>query len=149
MGTELKETSMSENTKRPATRTALRVAALAGVVALGAAMQGCGGNSGPATVCDPPQVDVTWTIEKQSTAAPLSCAQAGAAGVELTIDGVPYDFDCEAYEGLTTALQPGNHTVDLALFSVNDDLLSQTPQMPITVHSCGVTVLPQTIFDVQ
>jgi hypothetical protein len=150
MGTEQKETSMSQNTKGPVTRTALRVAALAGVVALGTAMQGCGGgHSGPAAVCDPPQVDVTWAIDKQSTGAPLTCAQAGAAGVELTIDGVPYDFDCEAYEGLTTALQPGNHTVDLALFSVNNDLLSQTPQMPITVHSCGVTVLPQTIFDVQ
>lgn len=151
MGTELKETSMSQKTKQ-GIRTSFRVAALAGVVALGAAMQGCGGghSGGPGPVCDPPQVDVTWAIDKQATGAALSCEQAAAVGVELTIDGVHYDFDCSTYEGITTALAAGgHHTVDLALFGANDELLSQTPQMPITVAACGVTVLPQTVFDVQ
>jgi hypothetical protein len=149
MGTEQKETSMSQNTKRPATGIALRVAALAGVVALGAAMQGCGGgHSGPATVCDPPQVGATWSIDKRANGAALSCAQANAAVVELTLNNTPYDFQCDAYEGLTQTLPAGNYNADFALIDPNGQVLSQTTQMTITVHSCGVTDLGDVLFDV-
>ena len=147
MGTELKETSMSQNTKRQGSRTSLRVAALAGVVALGAAVQGCGGGNG--TVCNPPQVGATWSIDKKATGAPLTCEQAAATTVELTLNGTPFDFSCGAYQGLTTTLQPGAYNADFVLLDANGDVLSQTTQMAITVKTCGVTDLGDVLFDVQ
>lgn len=100
-------------------------------------------------VCDPPQVGATWGLEKQATRAPLTCEQAAAATVELTLNGTPFDFDCGAYQGLTTTLQPGAYNADLALFDAGGNLLSQTNQMAVTVKTCGVTDLGDVLFDIQ
>ena len=147
MGTELKETSMSQNAKRPGSRTSLRVAALAGVVALGAAVQGCGGGNG--TVCNPPQVGATWSIDKRATGAPLTCEQAAATTVELTLNGTPYDFECNAYQGVTTTVAAGTYQADFVLLDAGGNVLSQTDQMTITVGACNVTDLGDVLFDVQ
>jgi hypothetical protein len=100
-------------------------------------------------VCDPPQVGATWSIDKLATGAPLTCEQAAATTVELTLNGTPFDFSCGAYQGLTTTLQPGAYNADFVLLDANGDVLSQTTQMAITVKTCGVTDLGDVLFDVQ
>jgi hypothetical protein len=100
-------------------------------------------------VCDPPQVGATWSIDKKATGAPLTCEQAAATTVELTLNGTPFDFGCTAYQGLTTTLQPGSYNADFALLDAGGNVLSQTSQMTITVKTCGVTDLGDVLFDVQ
>lgn len=147
MGTELKETSMSQKTKGNR-GWMFSVAGLAGLVALGAAVQGCGGG-GHGGVCNPPQVGATWTIDKQATGAQLTCEQAAATTVEMTLNGTPFDFPCNAYQGVTTTVPAGTYQADFALIDPNGNVLSQTQQMTITVGACNVTDLGDVLFDVQ
>jgi hypothetical protein len=152
-----KETEMTRTSKETKNRgtwqPGLRAVLSVGVLALGGLLVGCGGGSPPPAQCNvAPAVGATWTIDKQLTGAVLTCDQAAATTVELTINNTPFDFDCNAGQGLTTELTPGSYSADFALLGPdangNLQVLSQTQTMTIHVASCGVTDLGDVVLDV-
>lgn len=63
-----------------------------------------------------------WQLVDAATAAPISCAQAGADGVEIistisgTTDAVTDQFDCEQGAAITAALLEGTYNVSIDAF---------------------------------
>ncbi len=79
-----------------------------------------------------------WTISVGGV--PASCAQAGAAWVELltvlpTNQPVSYLFPCETYSGETQAIPTGSYTVDLQLLDANQVPLDALTQPLLNVGS--------------
>jgi len=144
-----KETQMSNETKNRwlGLRGGLMAA---GVLALGALLQGCfGDGGGPPPSCNgSPAVAASWTIDVRATGQPLSCGGAGADTVELVLSGQTFDAACGDGQILTTALNPGTYDADFTLLDANGTVLSMTPTMSVHVSSCGGTNLGNVVFDV-
>jgi hypothetical protein len=142
----------TEKTNRVFRNFALRkgLAVLVLVVAVGVLPACFIETSGPTPpACNAaPAVGVTWFIMKAGTNAQLSCAQAAASTVTLSLNGTNFDFNCDVGEGVTTQLAPGSYSAQLTLFGINGQVLSTTQSMPVAVGSCGVTDLGDVPFTV-
>ncbi|MEA2699541.1 MAG: hypothetical protein QOI66_3812 [Myxococcales bacterium] len=99
--------------------------------------------------CQPQDVSLSWSIDQASNGAPLSCQDVGAGVVRLNLGNQVFNFDCNAGVGRTTEVAAGTYPTFLQLFSLNNQLLSETTTMNIAVPSCTSVTLPMVTFDVQ
>jgi hypothetical protein len=111
------------------------LAALA-LVALGG-LSGCfvdnGHRTGPPVVCGTGAVFASWTITAGTSA--VSCAQVGATEVDITVDGMDAQFQCNDHQGTTPDVTGGVvHNVSLSLLDSSGNVLSQTQNMGLLVH---------------
>lgn len=99
--------------------------------------------------CGKQDVSLTWSIVQDATNQPLTCAQVGASTVRLNLGTNMYNFDCSAMAGITEAVAEGSYPTYLQLFSQNNQVLSMTGTMNITVPHCAGVTLPAIEFGVQ
>ena len=116
----------------------------AGLAALAVTASGCYGNSGDYNNgygggCSP-DLFVDWQIQN-STGAPVTCAGAGAATVQVTIDNTPYPQTCVSTES-TGHIDPlltgtGTYNVTVALFDADGNSLAPPQSISLDVNGCG------------
>ena len=90
----------------------------------------------------------TWSIDKVSTGAIETCAQAGAASVRLTAGSTKFDLPCANGKGLTTALTPGSYPISLDLIDGTGASLSETQTMNVSIAANQLVFLGDVPFDV-
>jgi hypothetical protein len=107
------------------------------------AIHSCGTTTLPAAdfvlpACGPGAVHASWTIT--ANGSPISCAQAGAAEVDITVDSTMVaPFTCTALSGTTPAIDGGiTHNISLSLLDSSGNVLSQTQTMSLPVR-CDTT----------
>jgi hypothetical protein len=106
---------------------------------------GSTGTAGGACVT-PPVVMTAWTIGSSASSPEISCAQAGAATVQLFMNAVRTEFTCDAKMGTSNGLQPGQYVPRVLLASAQGTVLSQGNLNAVTIPSCGVTDLGRLRF---
>jgi len=101
-----------------------------------------------------PGLFLTWNVRKLTAGnpVPITCAQAGAATVELVTtqgsDQKVYDFHCTDMAGLTTTVAPGTYNATASLLDAGNRILSMTSAMSFTVGATGRLDLGEVTFDV-
>jgi hypothetical protein len=90
----------------------------------------------------------TWSIDKVSTGAIETCAQAGAASVRLTAGSTKFDLPCANGKGLTTALTPGSYPISLDLIDGTGASLSETQTMNVAIAAGQLVYIGDVPFDV-
>jgi len=116
---------------------------------------GCTTDLGLATfaahVTTPDQyMTLTWTIDRQASGAPLSCADAHAATVELDASGTAYQWPCTDGKGATKSLVAGSFDVAIKLLDASGTVLSVTPgTVPVPVTAGQPKALGNVTFDVK
>ena len=91
---------------------------------------------------------LTWSIDKASTGAIETCAQAGATSVRLTAGATKFDLPCANGKGRTTALAPGSYPVTLDLLDASGATLSETQTMTVAIAAGQLVFLGDVPFDV-
>jgi hypothetical protein len=91
-------------------------------------------------------VQTDWII-LDAAGNQLTCAAAGAAAVNLYVDGAVTTANCSD-GSIGAGVGPGLHTVQLNLTDANGTILSSVSPMQVDVASCGVTTLPMVQFGV-
>jgi len=86
----------------------------------------------------------SWTLDKRATGAPLSCAQAAAETVRLTVDGNSFEWPCDAGQARSPALSPGDHTVTVEVLDAQGLVLSATDAATIQI-AAGKDTTPTSI----
>ena len=129
-----KETEMTNQTKN---RGAWRWGPVVGVLALAGALQGCGGGGSSHGPCNTAALQASWAITGNGVA--VSCAQAGASEVDLIIDSMEVNFDCNAHFGSTPDFGPGTHQVTLELRDSSQTVLSRLGPMTES-FGCGEVI---------
>jgi hypothetical protein len=117
-----------------------------GLAALASALAGCGG--GHACLAGTPALRVTWSIEQNNTQAPLSCAQAGADHVDITVGSMVASFPCDDHSAVTDLVAPGRYGVSLDLINVNGNTISTFGPVSVDFVSCDFSDLPNIIFPI-
>jgi hypothetical protein len=90
--------------------------------------------------CAPGAVKAEWTVE--ANGASVSCTQAGAAEVDITVDDTTMvaSFSCDAHTGTTPTITGGvSHTISVSLLDSGGNVLSQTQSMGQSIP-CGTVV---------
>ncbi|HSD89810.1 MAG TPA: hypothetical protein VLB44_19900 [Kofleriaceae bacterium] len=80
---------------------------------------------------------LAWTLKGESTNAPLSCAQAGAAGgveaigtdIANASNSASDQFDCEAHYGVTAGYVQGTYTVSVNALNAADVPISPSQNL--------------------
>jgi hypothetical protein len=90
----------------------------------------------------------TWSIDKVTTGAIESCAQAGAASVRLTVGQSTFDLTCTNGKGRTTPVAPGTYAVKLDLIDSAMATLSETQTMSVSIGANQLVFLGDVPFDV-
>ncbi len=108
----------------------------------------CGINLGniPFTIaaCNPQVVSLQWDIVKRISGAGLSCAQAAATVVRLTMGAMEAEFACDAHAGVSPPVAAGTYDTMVELVGVNR-VLASTGRFPVPVPRCnGVALEPIT-----
>lgn len=124
-------------------RGALRmggVASLVTVLAAAALVQGCGGSSSGF-------IASRWSLIENGQ--PVACQPGDEVDIRVDTDAMTQVFACSAGQGVTPAVTCGvSHSVSLALYDAQGNLLSSAAPMNIFVP-CGVTQFtPDVVFDV-
>jgi len=93
----------------------------------------------------------SWSIEKNSTGAPLSCDQAGASSVYMYLGSYTTSWPCSDYTGSTVSGIPqGTYSTYLQLLSNGGSVLSDTSLssglVQVSVGSCSPTIIPPVVF---
>jgi hypothetical protein len=118
-----------------------------------AGASGTTGGTGPGTAgsscVTPPVVTTSWTIGRDATSPEITCAQAGAATVQLFMNAMRTSFSCDAKMGTSDGLPPGTYTPNVLLATAQGTVLSQGNLRPVTIPSCGSTSLGALRFVVQ
>ena len=89
-----------------------------------------------------PDLLVEWQIQ-DSSGAPLTCAQAGAASVEALVDGTTWWIPCPPHRSSGSIDVPlaskGTYNVAVNLLDQNNQTLApqQTLSPPLDVETCG------------
>src|SRR5262245_14832492 len=92
---------------------------------------------------------LSWTIADYTTGAPLTCAQAGAATVRVTVDTTMiFNLPCAAGQGMTGVVAPGSHGVGAALLDSQQASLSAAAAMTFDLSPNVPRTLPSITFDV-
>jgi hypothetical protein len=91
---------------------------------------------------------LTWSIDKASTGAIETCAQAGATSVRLTAGATKFDLPCANGKGRTTALAPGSYPVMLDLLDASGATLSETQTMNVAITAGQLVFLGDVPFDI-
>ena len=114
---------------------------------------GCTSDLGLATfsspVVTPDQfISLSWSIDRLSNGAFLSCADAQAQAVELDADDQTFTWPCTDGRGATKSLPPSTYSVTIKLLDATGTALSVTPTMPVTVAAGQASALGNVLFDV-
>jgi hypothetical protein len=91
---------------------------------------------------------LTWSIDKASTGAIETCAQAGATSVRLTAGTTKFDLPCANGKGRTTALAPDSYPVMLDLLDASGATLSETQTMNVAIAAGQLVFLGDVPFDI-
>ena len=135
------ESQMTTNRTRTVTKTPLLVA-LALAVGLTVSASGCiisdGGDTGPGCF---PSLTVSYVILDNSSQAAISCAQAGADTVRITVNDFPTDYVCNTGAVVQTVTIPldstGAVTVFVELFGYGRRLSSVNYPLSVNVGCAG------------
>jgi hypothetical protein len=117
----------------------------AGVAALAVTAAGCFGNdgynnnNGHGGTCSP-DLFIDWQIQN-SSGAPVTCGGAGAATVQVTIDGAPYPQPCVSGDS-TGNIDPllqgtGTYNVTVALFDAQGNSVAPAQSISVDINGCG------------
>jgi len=136
---------MTTNKTRTVTKTPL-LAALALAFGLAVSASGCiisdTGDTGPNCF---PEIVVSYVILDNSTNNPISCAQAGADTVRITVNDKPVNYQCNTGAAVQTVSIPldstGSVTVYVELFGYGQRLSSVNYPLAVNV-GCGGYELP-------
>jgi len=90
----------------------------------------------------------TWSIDQATTHAIESCTQANATSVRLTAGMSTFDLPCANGKGRTTAVDPGNYSVNLELIDSAMSPLSVTQTMSISIAANQLVFIGDVPFDV-
>jgi len=117
-----------------------------GILSLGGLLQGCfgGGGGSPQTVCGAAQLQASWSIT--GGGVPISCAEAGAAEVDLIVDAMEVPVSCDAHAGATPFFAPGTHSVTLELRDSSQNVLSRLGPMTEDFLCDDVIDLGEVVF---
>jgi hypothetical protein len=91
---------------------------------------------------------LAWSIDKKSTGAIESCAQAGAATVRVIAGTTTFDLACADGKGRTTAIAPSTYPVTLDLLDAAGAKVSETQTMSIAIGAGQLVFLGDVPFDV-
>ena len=124
---------------------------LAGIIALGLGVTGCGGGGGRAGG----YFDVTWNLA-WSGAGAVTCAGAGVTEVDLdvldTYTNLDYHdrFACSAGGGTSASLPVDDYTVALRAYDASNTLVSEADLPDVySIYAGVVTSLPDVVLVVQ
>jgi hypothetical protein len=115
----------------------------------GAGTSGTAGAGGSTACVMPPVAKMAWSIGYDATSPEITCAQAGAATVQLLMNSTPTQFPCSAKMGMSQGLPVGMSTPRVALAGSQGTVLSQGFLNAVAVPSCGVVDLGRLRFVVQ
>jgi hypothetical protein len=102
-----------------------------------------------AVVTTPDQfITLSWTIDRFTTRALLSCAEAHPAQVELDVGTNTFLWPCTDGKGATGSLPAATYSVAVKLLDATGTVLSLTPSMPVTVTAAQPNALGTVTFDV-
>jgi hypothetical protein len=102
-----------------------------------------------AVVTTPDQyITLSWSVVRDQTNAPLSCADAQAATVELDASGIASQWPCGDGKGATPSLSAASYDVALKLLDASGTVLSQTLTMPVSVAAGQPRALGNVVFGV-
>jgi hypothetical protein len=91
---------------------------------------------------------LTWSIDRLSSGAIQSCAQANAATVEVRAGTTTFDLPCADGKGRTTAIAAGSYPVTLDLLDGAGGKLSETQTMNIAIAAGQLVFLGDVPFDI-
>ena len=128
----------NQGTRRFGLRAGLMVA---GALAMGLTVQGCGGGGGGGS-CPPAAISVSWGITAGGAA--ISCTQAGAFEVVVSVDGSTVNFPCMDLGGMTPPIAAGTHSVSATLVDTSNHVLDMVGPMTVTVN-CNENAVLQPI----
>jgi hypothetical protein len=114
---------------------------------------GCTSDLGLATFTSPvvtadQYIALSWSIDRLSNGAFLSCADAQAQAVELDADDQTFQWPCADGRGATKSLPPATYSVKIKLLDATGNVLSITPTMPVSVTAGQPNALGNVLFDV-
>jgi len=119
--------------------------AVLGVAALVGALSGCVVDH---SHCNGPAMHVTWDIVS-STDAPLSCLQAGASTVDISVGDMDVVRPCTDYAAITPPVLAGSYPVNLTLQDIAGNPISTfTAPSTVDFFSCQITDLGNVTFPV-
>ena len=94
-------------------------------------------------------ISLSWSIDRLSNGAFLSCADAQASSVELDAGDQTFTWPCTDGRGVTKSLPPATYNVSIKLLDATGKPLSLTPTMPVTVAAGQPNALGNVLFDVK
>jgi hypothetical protein len=110
--------------------------------------QGCLTDLGNVPMQVSQSITFTWSLEKLATGAALTCTQANASTLQLTVDGMTAVFPCSDGEATTPPLAPGGHAVSISVLDPQGAVLSTTGSpTTVTITAGKLTDLGNVIFD--
>jgi hypothetical protein len=93
-------------------------------------------------------IKLAWSIERAGTTTIITCADAGAATVELDVGTQQFPFPCGDGSGQTPSLTVGTYPTTIRLLDAQGAALSVTPTMDVAVPAALLLDLHTVIFDV-
>jgi hypothetical protein len=93
-------------------------------------------------------ISLSWSIDRPSNGAYLSCADAHASTVELDANDQTFQWPCTDGKGATKSLPPATYSVKIKLLDATGTVLSITPTMPVAVVAGKPNTLGNVLFDV-
>ena len=114
---------------------------------------GCTTDLGLATFTSPvitadQYITLSWSIDRLSSGAFLSCADANASAVELDANDQTFQWPCTDGRGATKSLPPATYSVTIKLLDATGTALSVTKTMPVSVTAGQPNALGNVLFDV-
>ncbi len=93
-------------------------------------------------------ISLSWSIDRPSSGAYLSCADAHASTVEIDANDQTFQWPCTDGKGATKSLPPATYSVKIKLLDATGTVLSITPTMPVAVVAGKPNTLGNVLFDV-
>jgi hypothetical protein len=95
-----------------------------------------------------PALQVSWDIVRNSTNAPLTCEQAGAFTVDITVGSMVASFPCSDYGAVTETVPPGTFDVNMDLFDGNGNAISTFGPLSVNFASCRISDIGNVTFPI-
>lgn len=94
-------------------------------------------------------ISLSWSIDRLSSGAYLSCADAQASTVELDANDQTFQWPCTDKKGATKSLPPGTYNVTIKLLDATATPLSVTATMGVPIVAGQPNALGNVLFDVR
>jgi hypothetical protein len=93
-------------------------------------------------------IALSWSLQQFSTGAPLDCASAGAATVELDVGQQKFSFPCSAGQGVSAPLAPGTYPVSMQVLDAQQKQLSVTNTENVSISPDWAVEIGNVIFGI-